>query len=340
MFNLDIISKGLPKFVAKVQTEQPVDSFFQDVLFSGPKAMGTEGVDGIASEWRKKAPGLIGEALRGTDPTRVNFQSGFNAEYVVPNYYHMTDLVSLSDADQKVFGEEVSADVDSQARVSRIFADKVAGMKDSVIMAKEQMCADAIFNGAVVNKSGTQSFPMTSALLNVSGANLTSNFNAVISAAFNTVRKKNNAFRATALILNPSDAITLVTALGTLINKETFDLGRVAFGRAAKGAVLCGTVNTPAGEVAIYAYYGVNASGTNYIAQGKGILTSGKIGGFGYGRVRAFENGKPCFRVAEERMVAYEVGNGDMRHYEVEYQSAPLPIITNIDGFCVLTSIS
>ena len=339
-FNLDLLSRGLPKFIEKITVEQPVDDFLQRVLFGGPKAMGSEGVDGVAFDWRKKAPGLVGEALRGADPERVNFQVGFNSSYVVPNYYHMVDMVSLADADQRVFGEAVATDVDSQARVTRIFADKVAGMKDSITMAKEQMCADAIFNGSVVNRDGTQTFPMTSALLNVSGANLTSNFNSVISTAFDTVRKKNKAFRATALILNPSDAITLVSALGTLINKETFDLGRVAFGQNVGGATLCGTVNTPAGLLAIYAYYGVNASGNNYIAQGKGILTSGRIGGFAYGRIRAFENGRPCFRVAEERMVAYEVGEGDMRHYEVEYQTAPLPIITNIDGYCVLTSIT
>jgi hypothetical protein len=339
-FSLDLISKGLPKFVAKIQTEQPVDDFLQRVLFGGSVALGSEGVDGVAFDWRKKAPGVVDEALRGADPTRVNFQTGFNSGYVVPNYYHMVDIVSLSDADQRVFGEAVSDNVDSQARVTRIFADKVAGMKDSTTMAKEQMCADAIFNGSVVNRNGTQTFPMTSALLNVSGANLTSNFNSVISTAFDTVRKKNKAFRATALILNPTDAVTLVAALGTLINKETFDLGRIAFGQNVGGATLCGTVNTPAGLLAIYAYYGVNASGTNYIAQGKGILTSGKIGGFAYGRIRAFENGKPCYRVAQERMVAYEVGNGDMRHYEVEYQTAPLPLITNIDGYCVLNSIS
>lgn len=339
-FNLDIISKGLPTFVAKLEAEAPVDTFLSDVLFGNAPISGNEGFDGIAYDWRKKNPALLDEAVRGTDPDRVNYKSGFNSEYVTPNYYHVKDGVDLSDADQRVFGESISDNMDTHGRVTRIFAEKIAAIADSVKLAKEQMAADAIFNAKVVNKKGTQTFPMESTLLSVSGANLTTKFNEVMSAAFATVRKKNKAFKATALIMNPDDAIKLVDALGDLINKETFNLGSVAFGQNVNGATLCGTVNTPAGTIAIYAYYGTNSAGNNYIPSGKAILTSGKIGSFGYGRVRAFENGKPCYKVAQERMVAFEEGEGDMRQYMVEYQSAPLPVITNIDGYCVLTSIT
>ena len=339
-FNLDLIGKGLPKFVAKIQTEKPVDAFLQNKLFGMGALMGTEGVDGVAYDWRKKNPTLAAEAVRGIDPNRVNFGVNFNSAYIVPNYYHIADEVGLAEADNRVFGEDVETNVDSHDRVTRVFADKVSGIKDSIVMAKEQMCADALFNAKVVNKSGEQTFPMTASLLSQSGANLSTKFMEVINKAYANARKVNAGFRATALILNPDDAVKVVEGLGTLINRETYALGNVAFGNNVDGAVLFGTVNTPAGTIAIYAYYGVGASGANYIPQGKGLLVSGAVGSMAYGRVRAYENGKPCYRVQAERMTAYEKGLGDMAHYEVEYQTAPLPVITNIDGYCVLTNIS
>lgn len=339
-FNLDLISHGLPKFVAKIETEQPLDTFLWDVLFGGPELKGTEGVDGVAYEWRKKNPTLAEEAIRGADPNRVNYKSNFNANYVIPNYYHNVDKVGLEDADMKTFGEDIETNVDSHDRVVRRFAEKVQGIRDSYKVAKEQMAADAIFTAKVVNESGEQTFPMTSSLLALSGANLTTKFLEVINKAYDAIRKQNKAFRATALIMNPDDAVKLVTANKDLIDKQTFALGKVAFGTENKGAVAFGNIQTPAGTITIYAYYGVGANGNNYIPQGKAILCGGKIGSPAYGRVQAFENGKPCYKVQSERMVAYETGEGDRRHYEVEYQTAPLPVITNIDGYGVLTSIS
>lgn len=337
-FNLDLIGKALPKIVAKTSVEAPVDSFLQDVLFAG-SILGSEGVDGVEYDWRKSNPTLTAESLRGIDPDRANYKTGFNANYVVPNYYHLVDEVGLAEAENRVFGEDVGVNVDTHDRVTRIFSDKVQGIKDGITMAKERMCSDAIFTAQVVNKSGTQTFPMTNALLSQSGANLTTQFESVISAAYKATRAKNKNFRATALVMNPDNAMALVTALGTLINRETYALGNVAFGQENKGAVLCGTVNTPAGTIAIYAYYGADATG-NYIPSNKAILCGGKIGSMAYGRVRAYENGLPCYRVQAERMTAYQKGLGDMAHYEVEYQTAPLPVITAIDGYCVLTNIS
>lgn len=338
-FGLDFISKGLPKVVAKLQTEAPVDTFLQSVLFPGT-ILGTEGVDGVAYDWRKKNPGLAEEAVRGADPNRVNYKSNFNSAYVVPNYYHDVDIVGLEDADHRYFGEDIETNVDSHDRVTRVFADKAVAIDDGHTMAKEQMCADVLFNAKVVNKEGEQTFPMTASLLAQSGANLTTKFEEVISKAYENTRKLNKAFRAKALVLNPEDALTVVKALGTLIDKNTYNLGNVAFGAGSHGEVLCGVVDTPAGKIAVYAYYGVNAAGNNYIPKGKGLLLSGAVGAMAYGRVRAFENGKPCYRVQSKRMTAYEDGKGDMAHYEVEVQTAPLPVITNIDGYCVLTSIS
>jgi len=342
-FNLDIIGKALPKIAFKSNTAAPVDNFLQKVLFKGT-LMGTEGVDGIAFDYRKYAPQVAAEALRNADPTRLNYKSNFKSEYVVPAYYHDEDEVALEDADVRAFGEDIETNVDSAKRVTQKFAEKRDAIHDSYIMAKEKMCADAILTGAVTVKAGTQSFPMTSSLLSLSGSTLWSDFLGTISTAFNNVRKKNKSFRPNALIMNPTYANLCVQALKAagLLNTRELDLGKVDFqGIGAEGAEIYGAVNTSAGRLLIVAYFG-NDGTSDYITDQKAILCNIDmgIGAMGYGRVMGYVPGVGRkYMVEAERITPFEKGEGDMKTYAVECQSAPLPIITNLDGYGVLTSI-
>ena len=340
-FDLDFITQGLPKFIAHVETRKPVDTFLSS-LFGDAPMMGTEGVEGVAMEWRKYNPQVAEEAVRGADPNRINYGTSFNADYLVPNYYHMTEAVGVSAADHKVFGEPIEENVNSHDRVLKVFADKVRAMQDAVANAKEQMAADALFEAKVSNKSGNQVFPMSASVMALSGAGLLkkATFNKVIGAAFETARKANAAFRPTALIMNPADATDLFIAIEDLINKDTYNLGVTRFEYKGNGLTKYGTVNTPAGTLDIYAYLGVNNAGNYYVPQGKALLCGSSVGAWAYGRVRAFENGVPGYSVQEERMRTYEKGEGDMAHYEVEYQTAPLPVITKLDSFGVITGIN
>ena len=344
-FNLDLVSKGLPRIAMRSTTAQPVDTFLQDILFGAPAIAGNEKTDGVVLEYRKYVPGIAEEALRGQDPTRMNYQSKFNDEYVVPNYYHVADSVSIEDADVRVFGEPLEGNEATIDRVLRRFADKRDAIHDSFVMAKEDMAADAIFNAQIVNKEGTQALPMTSALLSQSGSTMYSDFLGTIKTGFANTRKKNKSFRPNALVLNPTYAILLVEALNTagLLNKMGYDLAVAKFAPIADtGVQVMGSVNTPAGQLAILGYYG-NDGTNDYIPDQKAILCNadkGGIGSFAYGRVQAFEDGRgPHYTVEEERYRPFIEGQGDMAHYAIEVQSAPLPVITNLDGYCVFTSI-
>jgi len=344
-FGIDIIAKGLPRVVMRSTTAQPVDTFLQDVLFGGTPIMGNEVQDGVVLEYRKYAPQVAEEAIRGQDPNRKNYQSGFNDSYVVPNYYHDTDRVDLTDADTRVFGEPLEGNESTVDRVVRRFADKRDAIHDSYLMAKEAMCKAAIFDAQIVNKAGTQPLPMTSALLSISGSTMYSDFLGTIKSGFNTTRKKNKGFRPNAIVLNPTYAILLVEALNAagLLNKMGYDLAVAKFEPLSeKGVQVAGSVKTPAGELAILAYYG-NDGTYDYIPDQKAILCRADVGGIGsfaYGRVQAFEDGRgPHYVVEQERYRPFIEGQGDMAHYAIEVQSAPLPIITNLDGYCVFTSI-
>lgn len=344
-FNLDLVSKGLPRIAMRSTTAQPVDTFLQDILFGAPAIAGNEKTDGVVLEYRKYVPGIAEEALRGQDPTRMNYQSKFNDSYIVPNYYHVADRVTLEDADVRVFGEPLEGNEDSKARVLRRFADKRDAIHDSFLMAKEGMAANAIFNAQIVNKEGTQLLPMSSTLLSQSGSTMYSDFLGTIEAGFNATRKKNKGFRPNALVLNPTYAILLVKALNTagLLNKMGYDLAVVKFAPVSdKGIQVVGSVDTPAGPLAILAYYG-NDGTSDYIPNQKAILCNadkGGIGAFAYGRVQAFEEGVGSHYVVEqERYKPFIEGTGDTAHFAIEVQSAPIPVITNIDGYCVFTSI-
>ena len=344
-FNLDLVSKGLPRIAMRSTTAQPVDTFLQDILFGGPAIAGNTQTDGVVLEYRKYVPGIAAEALRGEDPTRMNYQSKFNDSYIVPNYYHVSDRVTLEDADVRVFGEALEGNEDSMARVLTRFAEKRDAIHDSFLMAKEKMAADAIFNAQIVNKEGTQALPMTAALLSQSGSTMYSDFLSTIEAGFNATRKKNKSFRPNALVLNPTYALLLVKALNTagLLNKMGYDLAVIKFQPLSeKGVQVVGSVDTPAGPLAILAYYG-NDGTNDYIPNQKAILCNadkGGIGSFAYGRIQACEeNGLPHYVVEQERYRPYSEGQGDMAHLAIEVQSAPIPVITNLDGYCVFTSI-
>ncbi len=344
-FDINVISKGLPKIVMKNTTAQPVDTFLQDILFGGTPIMGNELLDGVVIEWRKLVPHIAKEAIRGQDPNRMNYQSKFKDDYIVPNYYHDTDRVDLSDADARVFGEPLEGNERTTDRVISRFADKRDAIHTSYQMAREAMSAAAIFSAQIKNNVGTQNLPMKSSLLSVAGSTLYSDFLGTVENAFNLTRKENKGFRPNALILNPTYGLLLVKALkaADLLNKENMDLARVRFQALTdKGVQVIGAVNTPAGDLAIMAYYG-NDGTNDYIPNQKAILcnaSKGGIGAWAYGRIQAYEDGVgPHYVVEQERYKPFVEGQGDMAHYALEVQSAPIPIITNLDGYCVLTGI-
>lgn len=345
--SLDILGKNMAKIAYKSSTEQPLDTFLQDVLFGGAPIKGNTTQDAVIIDYRKYAPHVAEEAVRGKDPNRLNFQSKFNEELITPNYYHDYDEVTLEDADVRVFGEDISENASTVKRVTTRFAEKRDALWDSYKLAKEKMCATCLISGEITNKAGRQKLPMTSALLSIAGSTLYSDFLGTMNTAFETIRNKNKAARPNALILNPTYAILVVRALKAagLYDKDIMNLGVVRFGGImGNGAEICGGVNTPGcPNLYIVSYHGVDSSNNYYIPDQKAVLCrleKGGVGAMAYGRVRAFKEGVgPHYVVEPERFVPVIKGEGDMRTYGVETQTAPFPIIKNLDGYGVLTSI-
>lgn len=346
-FSLDLVNHGLPKIGFKSTTKAPVDNFLQTVLFGGAPIMGTEGVNGIAFDWRHYAPHIAEEALRNADPTRVNYGTSFNSQYVETAYFFPEDEVTLNHADARAFGEDITVNVDSKKRVIQAFADKRDAFHDSFTLAKEKLCADALISASVtVRNGGAQTYPMTASLLSLTGSTLYSDFLGTIGAAANAIRKKNKAFRANAIVLNPTYAGLLVQALKAagLFDKEVMNLGVVRYeGIMGNGAEICGAVNAPGcPNLLIVAYYGVDASNDYYIPNQKAVLCNLDmgVGSMGYGRVQAYTPGVgKHFVVEQERYVADDKGVGDTRTRVLQGQTAPIPLITNIDGYGVLANI-
>lgn len=346
-FDVDLIKKGVLATKWKKSVDAPVDTFLQNVLFGGSPIMG-EGPQGVISyNFRRRNAQITEEAIFGQDSNRINYKTDFDAKFLKPAYYNNSAIVDWHSAMNRVFQEGLQDPISTQARMISVIADERDSLINAHRMNLEKMCADMILNGKVtVKDGGTQTMPMTSSLLSVSGANLISKPIETLLGALTAMRKVNKAAgQLKAIIMNVDDAIYFTQSLGDLINKESFNLGSVTYKPfTSNGAIYMGRI-VAGGFLDIYAYAGTyNNAGTvtNYIPKGKAILLSEtSIGSIGYGAVMSADNqysvGMPV--IQPERTTLYSTGDGDNKALVIQQQTAPLPIVTAIDSYCVLTSI-
>lgn len=344
-YDVDIIKRGVLATKWKNSVDAPVDTFLQDILFGGTPIMGDGSRGLISYNFRRRSTAMSEEALFGADPNRVNFKSDFDWKVLKPAYFNDDVTVDWHAAENRVFQEGLTDPVDMQARMILAIADQRDALISTHKMNIEKMCADMLLNGKVkVKDGGEQTMPMTSELLSVSGANLFSKPVDTIVGALTSMRKANKAARAAkAIILNMDDALNLALSLGTLINKETFNLGSTLFEPfTEKGLMYMGRL-VAGGYVEIYGYAGTYTNGkttANYIPKGKAILiTEDRLGSLGYGAVMNADGGYSVPTVTADRTLLYSEGNGDNKALHIQHQVAPLPIVTAIDSYCVLTGI-
>jgi hypothetical protein len=347
-FDIDIIQRGLQQTAYKAEVGKPVDTFLSSSLFGGAPIMGNP-VDGVISyNFRRKSAMLADEAIFGADPNRVNFDTGFDTKFLKPAVFNDENVVDWHSGNRRVFAEGLEQSLTPEARIITVAADVRDRIADMHNMSKEKMAADMLLTGKVtVKDGGEQAMPISSSLLNVSGATLYTKPVETILGALKAIRKVNKgASGVKAIIMNFDDAMNLVLALGELGYKDSdkFELASITFqdftanGAMYMGRLICG------GVCEIYGYageYNANGAVSSYIPQGKAIvLTQPTVGSFGYGVVMAATaQGFGAPMLAMERTTLYTMGSGDNMNLHVQRQTSPLPIVTAIDSYAVLTGI-
>lgn len=345
-YNINVVKQGVYKIPVKAKIADANYKFLQNVLFGQPSVSSND--DYIMMDYQSRGVKIATEAIKGADPTRVNYGAGFNEKAIFGLYYNDEDQVSVAQADNRVsMDEPLDAPWDVETRLAYLLSDK----RDEIIASHEQTfekaCATAALTGSFTARNeGTQSFPITSSLLSVSGANMSSAPIATLTAGAKAIIKKTGA-KPTMLVMNPDDAVTLLqsAAMQKLLDNRRV-LGNENFFKAIdeNGASYCGSVNVPGiGSIDIVSYFGGydNAgSFTYFIPQGSAILCPATIGCKGYCGVYV-ESGDFTGKTAVDHGVHIWAKDGSLPNVtHVQVQSAPTPIITAIDRYCVFTSIA
>lgn len=323
-FDVDILTKGLTNQPYAYEGKKPVSDFLQTAVFS-ETIYGNEMQDQVLVERRNIGANTISEeAVRGNDAKLVRFSDNAETSLILPHYIHNLAKVDLADADVRSFGEPLDANNSTQARVMKKVIEKRNALHETAVTSVEKWCADELLK--------------TSAL-STSGANLYTKPLEVFETARKTVFGKNASASFNALIMNSGDAVRFVSNYGDFLDKNSYNMGEVGFKCELNGADVAGVLNTPAGLVVVYAYYGGYQNGTTFtpfIPQGSAVLTSTQgVGAIAYGRVRAGN----FYTVEKERVTVFEDGMGDMKATYIEYQTAPSPVVSYANSYCVINNI-
>lgn len=346
--NYDVLNRGLFRIAFKDSLTEPAYDFFRNVLFGG-QSQGTAD-DFLAIDYRKLNIALSEEAIRNADPRRVNYQSGFNEKMIFGQYYFDEDKVDVTLAENRIWNEPIDRPFSVEQRLLYIVADKRDALRRSQLMSLEKLCADTALNGKFVTKAhGEQTFPMSTANLNVSAATLLTDPVGVLSKAFGMLAK--HGAMPAYLAMNPDDAIRFSQseAYVKLADNRRVYGNEVNYRPiTANGLAYVGTIGVlGVGMLPIYAYYGtyntVSADGktftsANLLPQGKAILAPGAIGFKGFTGLLA--EGQVQRKIAAENYTyVYPKTKGVLVDTMIQEQTAPAPILTAIDRYCVLTGI-
>lgn len=349
--NYDFIRRGVIRRGYTAEVTASRYHGLQNVLFGGSPIPGDANSGVIMYDFRRSnATPLSEEAVRGADPNRVNYKKSFATKFLQTAYFYDKDTIDWKQVTERVWGEPIESPWSYDQRMTVLASDKLQALKLGQMNAYEQLCANMLLTGKCsVRDGGEQVMPLSSSLLSIDGAGL---FTDPVKTIINAVAQMNkvNGMVAAAenLIMNSQDALSLAqsTRFEKLLNKDGIDIARVEYGPfLSSGFVHFGSIVCGGRLLHIWAYQGTDAEGNCFIPQGKAILTSNiapmTLGAKGVGSVLVSVDGNsPSVpMILEERSNVYPDGKGDSVQTCVTLQSAPLPIITAIDGYCVLTGI-
>lgn len=349
MPNYDLLRQGLYEIPIKIENRKRRFTFFQNRLFGGTPVLSANSF--IAMDYASLGVNILEEALRGTDPNRVNYGSAFNEELIYPHYYSVQDTVNFNNLENRVsMDEPINAPWTAETRAQYLAADKRDKMYFDLEATKEKLCHDVLFNGSFTTRGkGTQAYPMESSLFALDGSTMFTNPAGTIATAIKTI--VTNGYRPVSLILNPDDSNTLATvsAWQKMLDNRRVEGNAIAYKPMEDdGLAYVGTISVQGGgQINIYTYLGVyeTVSGSTKVSnplipRGKALIVPETVGCMGYAGL--LRNDGSGYQKVEAMDVAYDIWpkeDGPRVQTMIEMQSSPAPIITALDGFGVLTNI-
>ncbi len=336
--NYDALTRGLAKVEVKVSTgKKPLMGIVNMLL---PEGTGTD-QDVVRYSYEDNGTEIPEQAVRGADPTRVNYGTPFNEDYIKGAYFFPEQPLNLAAAQNRLFEEPIDAPWTVEQRELHLTAVVRDKMHRGFDYAKLSLAKSAIFTGKFEAKDGgTQSFPVVATNLALAGANLSTKPIEVLSKAIAPIIKAGN--RVSRLIVNPNTAATLMASeawlkllsaqhVNTDLDPATVDDNGMAY---------IGSIPAAGARISLYVCYATVNGSDYFIDDAKAILCGDVIGRMDYCGVLQAQGELQAQVAAKEIFTVYGENRGALVTTKIQGQTAPCPIITNIDGYGIITGIS
>ena len=295
---------------------------------------------------------LPDEAVKGLDPRRVNYGVEFNSKLIGSAYYFDEDVIDLAAAEKRLFNEPLNNPWTVERRQLELASVKRDALAQGFRVAKEKLVWECALNGKFTTRSGgEQSFPMSSSMLSIAGANLIAKPFETINAAAKTLFQKGVTLKR--IILNPADGAALAasSAWQTMLDKKRVEVGSVMPETVMpNGVAKVGTIiGLICGPVDVYIYAGCYTTRstegvvthTEYLPHGKALLLPATaIGRMGYTGVLVNRNGVQGKEAVSETYLTYAKERGALVTSYVQGQTAPAALLDGIDHYGVMTGIT
>ena len=336
--NYDALTRGLARVEVKAITGKKPQMGIVNMLL--PEGTGTD-QDVVKYSYEDNGTEVPEQAVRGADPTRVNYGTPFNEDYIKGAYFFPEQTLNLAAAQNRLFEEPIDTPWTVEQRELHLTAVVRDKMHRGFEYAKLGLAKSAIFTGKFEAKDGgTQSFPVVANNLKLAGAGLSTDPIKVLSTAMAPIIKAGN--RVSRLIVNPVTAATLMASdawlkllsaqhVNTDLDPATVDDGGMAY---------IGSIPAAGARISLYVCYSTVDGDTYFIDDNKAILCGDVIGRMDYCGVLQAQGELQAQIPAKELFTVYGENRGALVTTKIQGQTAPCPIITNIDGYGIITSIS
>lgn len=327
-------------------------TYIRDVLFGGQTAMSTAELSTV--EFRKGQTMVSDDAILYSDSVIGPARDAHDVKVIRYAYLNSKLPVNHRDAETLLFNEDPLHPYSDRQRMALALAEKRDKLLDSYAMTEEKMCVDALFTGIVDTKNGgKQVFPLAKDMLEfkvASAWNATTtkrkDVNADLTKAAMLIYERTGlvptkllvAFEDSMLPFYTSDA----TYVGTTIEKDRVLANEKL--QQEQGIRHVGTVQTEFGPLEIVAYLGKVQTATGVVScipKGKAVLvTPEPVGYMAYGPVLVpGPNGQELAAGHNLTTVYSAIKDGYKQDMGVVVQSAPMPVLDNLDSYVVINGI-